>query len=232
MMMGQDIFGVGPDGAEAILLTVQVAVVGVVASLPIGIALALLLARANFRGKMLVDGLVHLPLVLPPVVVGYLLLEAFLPTGPIGAPLREWFGLSVLFHWTGAAIAAAVMGLPLMVWTIRLSIEGLDPRIEHAARSLGGGRWHVFRTITLPMVMPGVAAGTALSFARSLGEFGATITFVSNIPGETRTLPIAIYSLLQMPGTEAEVMRLSIVSIILSLGALLLAEWLAKRRTA
>ncbi|RVT95005.1 molybdate ABC transporter permease subunit [Sphingomonas crocodyli] len=224
--------GIGPDGAEAIWLTVQVAVVGVIASLPIGIALALLLARVEFPGKMLVDGLVHLPLVLPPVVTGYLLLEAFLPHGPIGAPLREWFGLSVLFHWTGAAIAAAVMGLPLMVRTIRLSIEALDPRIEHAARSLGGGRWHVFRTITLPMVTPGIAAGTALAFARSLGEFGATITFVSNIPGETRTLPIAIYSLLQMPGTEAEVMRLSIVSIILSLGALVLAEWLVKRRAA
>jgi molybdate transport system permease protein len=222
--------GLGPDAVVAIGLTVKIAVVGVLASLPLGLALGLLLARGRFRGKALLDGIIHLPLVLPPVVTGYLLLEAFLPTGPLGAPLHRWFGLSVLFHWTGAAIAAAVMGLPLMVRTIRLSIEGLDPRIELAARTLGGTRLHVLRTITLPMVLPGVAAGTALAFARSLGEFGATITFVSNIPGETRTLPIAIYSLLQVPGTEDEVMRLSIVSILLSLGALLLSEWLVRRR--
>jgi molybdate transport system permease protein len=229
-MTGIDWSVLGEEGSVAILLTLKVAIVGVAASLPIGIGLGLLLARGRFRGKALLDGIIHLPLVLPPVVTGYLLLEAFLPTGPLGEPLKDWFGLSVLFHWTGAAIAAAVMGLPLLVRTVRLSIEALDPRIELAARTLGASRWHVFRTVTLPMVLPGVAAGTALAFARSLGEFGATITFVSNIPGETRTLPIAIYSLLQVPGTEKAVMILSIVSIILSLGALLLAEWLVRRR--
>jgi molybdate transport system permease protein len=205
-------------------------VVGVLASVPVGIGLAYLLARGRFRGKALLDGIVHLPLVLPPVVTGYLLLEAFMPHGPLGSILMDWFGVSVLFRWTGAAIAAAIMGLPLMVRTIRLSIESLDPRLEIAARSLGGSRWHVFRTITLPLVFSGISAGTVLAFARCLGEFGATITFVSNIPGETQTLPIAIYSLLQIPGAEDRVMHLSIFAILLSLGALYLSEWFAGRR--
>lgn len=224
--------GFDPDSIGAILLTLKVAIVGVAASLPIGIALAYVLARGDFRGKALLDGAVNLPLVLPPVVTGYMLLLAFMPTGPIGAILHDWFGVSVLFRWTGAAIAAAVMGLPLMVRTIRLSIEALDPRLEIAARSLGGSRLYVFRTITLPLIVPGISAGIVLSFARCLGEFGATITFVSNIPGETQTLPIAIYSMLQVPGGESRVMQLSIVAIILSLGALFLAEWLHRRRAA
>lgn len=227
-ILGQ--LGYDQDSVTAILLTLRVALVGVAASLPVGIALAYALARGRFRGKALLDGAVNLPLVLPPVVTGYLLLLAFMPHGPIGSILQDWFGVTVMFRWTGAAIAAAVMGLPLMVRTIRLSIESLDPRLEIAARSLGGSRFHVFRTITLPLVLPGISAGMVLSFARCLGEFGATITFVSNIPGETQTLPIAIYSMLQVPGGEGRVMMLSIVAIILSLGALFLAEWLDRRR--
>ncbi len=222
--------GFDQDSVTAILLTLKVALVGVAASVPVGLGLAYLLARGRFRGKALLDGLINLPLVLPPVVTGYLLLEAFMPHGPIGGILHDWFGVTVLFRWTGAAIAAALMGLPLMVRTIRLSIEALDPRLEIAARTLGGSRWHVFRTITLPLVFSGISAGTVLAFARSLGEFGATITFVSNIPGETQTLSIAIYSLLQVPGSEDRVMQLSIVAIVLSLGALYAAEWFNRRR--
>ncbi|MDB5687097.1 MAG: molybdate transporter permease [Rhizorhabdus sp.] len=222
--------GFTDEGVTAILLTLKVALVGVIASLPLGIGLAYLLARGNFWGKSLLDGLIHLPLVLPPVVTGYLLLLAFMPTGPLGAILQDWFGVSILFRWTGAAVAAAIMGLPLMVRTIRLSIEALDPRLEIAARSLGGSRWYVFRTITLPLVFSGISAGAVLAFARSLGEFGATITFVSNIPGETQTLPIAIYSLLQVPGAENRVMHLSIFAILLSLAALFLSEWFTRRR--
>ena len=227
-MFGQ--LGFDQDSMTAIGLTLKVALVGVAASLPIGIALAHILARGRFPGKSLLDGAVNLPLVLPPVVTGYLLLLAFMPSGPIGSILHDWFDVTVLFRWTGAAIAAAVMGLPLMVRTIRLSIESLDPRLEIAARSLGGSRLHVFRTITLPLVFPGISAGVVLSFARCLGEFGATITFVSNIPGETQTLPIAIYAMLQVPGSDGRVMALSLVAIGLSLGALFLAEWLNRRQ--
>ena len=174
----------------------------------------------------------HLPLVLPPVVTGWLLLIAFGPFGPVGRWLESWFGVSLMFRWTGAALAAAIMALPLMVRAMRLSIEGIDRRLEGAARTLGAGRWHSFWTISLPLALPGVLAALVLGFARSIGEFGATITFVSNIPGETRTLPLAIYSALQVPDGEAMVTRLALLSVALSLGALVLSEWLVRRTHA
>ena len=198
-------------------------------TLPIAFGLAWLLARGRFPGKVLLDGVVHLPLVVPPVVTGWALLLLFGPAGPIGAWLAQWFGVSVLFRWTGAAIAAGVMALPLVVRAIRLSIESVDRKLEQAARTLGAGRWRVFATITLPLCAPGVLAGLVLGFARSIGEFGATITFVSNVPGETATLPLAIYSALQRPGGEAMVWRLAGVSVGLSLIALIASEWLARR---
>ncbi|MWC45202.1 molybdate ABC transporter permease subunit [Sphingomonas carotinifaciens] len=200
-----------------------------VAMLPVAFALAWVLARGRFPGKVLLDGIVHLPLVVPPVVTGWALLLAFGPNGPLGMWLENWFGVSVLFRWTGAAIAAAVMALPLTVRAIRLSLEGVDRRLEQAARTLGAGRWRTFRTITLPLCLPGVLAGAVLGFARSIGEFGATITFVSNVPGETATLPLAIYSALQRPGGETIVWRLAGVSVALSLIALVASEMLARR---
>jgi molybdate transport system permease protein len=213
----------------AVGLSLRVGFWSVAASLPLGIGLAYLLARAEFPGKRLLDGLVHLPLVLPPVVTGYVLLLAFGRHGFIGQLLQQAFGVSVMFRWTGAAIAAALMGLPLMVRAIRLSIEAIDPRLEMAARSLGGSAWHVFFTVTLPLALPGLIAGAILSFARSLGEFGATITFVSNIPGETQTLPLAIYSLLQRPDADAAVFRLSVIAVILAFATLLAADWVTRR---
>ena len=198
-------------------------------ALPIAFALAMLLARGRFPGKVIVDAAIHLPLVLPPVVTGWLLLMAFAPAGPIGAWLQAWFGVSVLFRWTGAAIAAGVMALPLMVRAIRLSIEAVDRRLEQAARTLGAGRWRTFRSVTLPLSLPGVLAAAVLGFARSIGEFGATITFVSNVPGETQTLPLAIYAALQVPGSDAIVWRLAGVSVALSLAALVISELLARR---
>jgi molybdate transport system permease protein len=183
----------------------------------------------RFPGRVLLDALVHLPLVVPPVVTGWLLLLAFAPAGPIGAWLESWFGVSVLFRWTGAAVAAGVMALPLMVRAIRLSIEGVDRRLEQAARTLGAGRWRTFATVTLPLSLPGVIAGVVLGFARALGEFGATITFVSNVPGETQTLPLAIYAALQTPGGEALVLRLAGISVLLSLAALIASELIARR---
>ncbi|MFA5963236.1 MAG: molybdate ABC transporter permease subunit [Sphingomonas sp.] len=210
-------------------LSLKVGLVATLATLPIAFALAWLLARARFPGKLLVDALVHLPLVVPPVVTGWVLLLAFAPAGPIGAWLQGWFGVSVLFRWSGAAIAAGVMALPLMVRAMRLSIEAVDRRLEGAARTLGAGRWRVFATISLPLSLPGVLAGAVLGFARGLGEFGATITFVSNVPGETRTLPLAIYSALQTPGGDAMVWRLSAISVALSLAALVGSELLARR---
>lgn len=220
-----------PDGAEwaIVLLSLKIGGVAMLAALPVAYGLAWTLARGRFPGKVLLDGIVHLPLVLPPVVTGWLLLLAFAPAGPIGGRLEMWFGVSVLFRWTGAAIAAAVMALPLMVRAIRLSIEGVDRRLESAARTLGAGRVRVFWTVTAPLSLPGVLAGMVLGFARALGEFGATITFVSNVPGETATLPIAIYSALQVPGGEASVVRLAALSVALSLIALILSEWLARR---
>jgi molybdate transport system permease protein len=218
-----------PEEWGIVALSLKVGGVAVLASLPLAFALAWLLARKRFPGKVLLDALVHLPLVVPPVVTGWLLLLAFAPVGPIGGWLESWFGVSVLFRWTGAAVAAGVMALPLMVRAIRLSIEGVDRRLEQAARTLGASRWRTFRTVTLPLSLPGVIAGVVLGFARALGEFGATITFVSNVPGETQTLPLAIYAALQTPGGEALVLRLAGVSVLLSLAALILSEVIARR---
>jgi len=212
-----------------VALSLKVGGVAMAATLPIAFALAWLLARVRFPGKVVVDAAIHLPLVVPPVVTGWLLLLAFGPNGPIGAWLQEWFGVTVLFRWTGAAIAAGVMALPLMVRAMRISIEAVDRRLENAARTLGAGPWRVFWTLTLPLSIPGVLAGAVLGFARSIGEFGATITFVSNVPGETQTLPLAIYSALQQPGADALVWRLSCVSVGLSLFALIASELLTRR---
>jgi molybdate transport system permease protein len=210
-------------------LSLKVGLVATLATLPVAFALAYLLARGRFPGKLLVDAIIHLPLVVPPVVTGWVLLLAFAPAGPIGSWLQGWFGASVLFRWSGAAIAAGVMALPLMVRAMRLSIEAVDRRLEGAARTLGAKRWRVFATITLPLSLPGILAGAVLGFARGLGEFGATITFVSNVPGETRTLPLAIYAALQTPGGDALVWRLSAISVALSLAALVGSELLARR---
>jgi molybdate transport system permease protein len=218
-----------PDEWQVVRLSLKVAFAAVVLTLPLAFALAYLLARGRFPGRVLLDALVHLPLVLPPVVTGWLLLLAFGRAGPAGAWLERAFGLTLMFRWTGAALAAAVMALPLMVRAMRLSIEAVDRRLEGAARTLGAGRTRTFLTITLPLSLPGILAGLVLGFARSLGEFGATISFVSNIPGETRTLPIAIYSALQLPGGEAQVLRLATISVILSLAALVASEWLVRR---
>ncbi|PZU10705.1 molybdate ABC transporter permease subunit [Sphingomonas sp.] len=212
-----------------VLLSLKVAIVAVLLVLPFAFGLAWLLARRRFPGRIVVDALVHLPLVLPPVVTGWILLLLFGRMGPIGGWLDRWFGVTVMFRWTGAVIAAAVMALPLMVRAIRLSIEAVDVRLEEAARTLGASRARVFRTISLPLALPGILAALVLGFARSLGEFGATISFVSNIPGETSTLPIAIYAAMQVPGGEARVVRLAIISVILSLGALIASEWMIRR---
>ena len=217
------------DELTVVLLSLKVGGVAMIVTLPIAFALAWLLARVRFPGRVLVDALVHLPLVVPPVVTGWALLLAFGPAGPLGAPLERVLGVSVLFRWTGAAIAAGVMALPLMVRAMRLSIEAVDARLENAARTLGAGRWRVFWTLTLPLSVPGILAGAVLGFARSIGEFGATITFVSNVPGETRTLPLAIYSVLQQPDGDAAALRLSAISVALSLGALVASELLARR---
>ena len=217
-----------PVELVAIKLSLRVATVATLASLPFGIAVAMLLARGRFAGRTLLDGLVHLPLVLPPVVTGYLLLIGFGRRGPIGAFLEQAFGIVFAFRWTGAALASAIMGFPLLVRALRLSIEAVDRRLEDTAASLGAGRTIVFLTITLPLILPGLLAGAVLAFAKALGEFGATITFVSNIPGETQTIPTAIYTALQVPGGEPAAIRLSIVAIIISLAALLLSEILAR----
>lgn len=218
-----------PEEWEIVRLSLKVGAVAVAACLPFAFALAWSLARGRFPGKVLLDALIHLPLVLPPVVTGWLLLLAFGPEGPAGAWLERSLGITFMFRWTGAALAAAVMALPLMVRAMRLSIEAVDQRFEAAAMTLGASRWRVFRTITVPLALPGVIAGVVLGFARSLGEFGATITFVSNIPGETQTLPLAIYSALQIPGGESAVARLAFVSVGLSLAALMFSEVLARR---
>ncbi len=218
-----------PLEAEALALSLRVASWSVLCSLPLGILVAYLLARREFWGKTLIDGLVHLPMVVPPVVVGYLLLVLLGRQGPLGAWLHDWFGITVIFTWKGAAIAAAVMAFPLMVRAIRLSLEAVDDRLEAAARTLGAGRVRVFLTVTLPLTAPGILTGAVLAFARSLGEFGATITFVSNIPGETRTLPIALYTATQIPGGEAAAVRLAAISIALALAALVASEVLARQ---
>ena len=198
-------------------------------ALPFGIAVAWLLARKNFWGKALLDGLVHMPLVLPPVVTGYLLLISFGRRGPIGAFLADHFGIVFSFRWTGAALSCGVMGFPLLVRPIRLAIEAIDRKLEDAAATLGADRLWIFLTVTLPLAMPGLIAGMVLCFAKALGEFGATITFVSNIPGETQTISAAIYTLTQVPGGDAAAGRLVLVAIAISLAALVVAEWLARR---
>ncbi len=213
---------------QALLLSLKISSVAVLWSLPPGIFLAWLLARGRFPGKALLDSLIHLPLVLPPVVIGYLLLVGLGRQGVLGRWLYESFGLSFSFSWRGAALAAAVVAFPLLVRAIRLSLEAVDRRLEEAAHTLGAGRLRVFATITLPLTLPGILAGTVLAFARCLGEFGATITFVSNIPGETRTLPLAMFSFIETPGAEAEAARLCVIAIIISLAALLFSEWLAR----
>jgi len=218
-----------PEEIDIILLSLKVSAVAIACALPIAFALAWVLARTRLPGLVLIDALVHVPLVLPPVVTGWLLLIAFGPAGPAGRLLHDLFGMTLMFRWTGAALAAGVMSLPLMVRAIRLSLEGVDRRLEQAARTLGAGPWRTFATITLPLCAPGVLAAVVLGLARSLGEFGATITFVSNIPGETQTLPLAIYLSIQSPGGDAAVWRMASVSIALSLGALVVSELIARK---
>ena len=218
-----------PLEVEALRLSLRVGLVSVAASLPFGIAVTWLLARRQFPGKILVDGLVHLPLVLPPVVVGYGLLVLFGRNGPIGGWLYDVFGVTVAFNWKGAALASAAMAFPLMVRAMRLSLELVDRRLEAAARTLGAGRARVFLTITVPLMAPGILTGAILGFARSISEFGATITFVSNIPGETRTLPLALYALTQVPGGDAAAWRLAVLSVLLAMAALVASELLARR---
>jgi molybdate transport system permease protein len=218
-----------PDEWTAVALSLRVSLVATLASLPFGVLVALALARGRFPGRTLLDGLVHLPLVLPPVVTGYVLLLLFGRKGAIGAFLDQSFGIVFAFRWTGAALAAAVMGFPLMVRAIRLAIEAVDPGLERAAGTLGAGPVMVFLTVTLPLAAPGVLAGAVLGFAKALGEFGATITFVSSIPGETRTIPAAIYAFTQVPGGDAGALRLSLVAAAIALGALVISELLARR---
>ena len=217
-----------PEEWRAVALSLKVAFWATLISLPLGLATAFALARGRFYGRQLLNGLVHLPLIMPPVVTGYLLLITFGRRAPVGSFLEETFGIVFAFRWTGAALAAAVMAFPLMVRTIRLSIEAVDPKLEQAASTLGAARLWVFATVTLPLILPGVIAGSIIAFAKAMGEFGATITFVSNIPGETQTLPTAIYSELQVPGGEAQAARLVIVAIIIALTALLASEWLGR----
>ncbi len=218
-----------PDEWQAVALSLRVSLWATVLSLPLGILAAVALARWSFPGKALLNGLVHLPLILPPVVTGYLLLLTFGRTGPVGGLLHDWFGVTLAFRWTGAALAAAVMAFPLMVRAIRLAVEAVDPKLEEAAATLGASRPVVFLTVTLPLILPGVIAGAVLAFAKAMGEFGATITFVANIPGQTQTLPSAIYAFLQVPGGDASAFRLVLISIALAMGALVLSEWLARR---
>lgn len=224
-----DWLSLGPEEIDAIRLSIRVSVVSMLASLVPGVLVAFLLARGRFFGKSILNGVVHLPLVMPPVVTGYLLLVGFGRRGPIGAFLAEHFGIVLSFRWTGAALACAVMSFPLLVRAVRLSIESVDRRLEEAAGTLGAPPAFVFATVTLPLISPGIIAGMILCFAKSMGEFGATITFVSNIPGETQTLPSLIYSLTQVPGGETGALRLTIVSIAISMAALLASEVLARR---
>jgi molybdate transport system permease protein len=223
------VFDLTPDEWIAIRLSLWIALVATVAALPFGIAIAWLLARKNFWGKTLLDAIVHLPLVLPPVVTGYLLLITFGRRGPVGAFLAEHLGLVFSFRWTGAALACGVMAFPLLVRAIRLSLEAIDRRLEDAAATLGASPFRKFLTVTLPLALPGIIAGMVLCFAKALGEFGATITFVSNIPGETQTLSAAIYTLTQVPGGDAAAFRLVVVAIVISLAALVASEWFARR---
>lgn len=217
---------------EILGLSAKVALWSVAWSLPFALAAAYLLARTTFPGRSVFDAVVHLPLVLPPVVIGYFLLLLLGRRGPVGSFLEQYLGIVFSFRWTGAAVACAVMGFPLMVRAIRLSLEAVDEKLEAAARTLGASRLRVLATITLPLALPGVITGALLSFARSLGEFGATITFVSNIPGETRTLPLAIYTYTQVPDGDSYAMRLSLIAVAVSLAALIMSEVMARRATA
>lgn len=213
----------------ALQLSLKVALYSVVWLLPLGLLLAWILARKQFWGRSTLDSLVHLPLVLPPVVIGYLLLMSMGKQGVIGQWLDKWFGISFSFSWRGAVLACVVVALPLMVRAIRLSLESVDPKLEQAARTLGASPFKVFVTITLPLTLPGIITGTMLSFARSLGEFGATISFVSNIPGETQTLPLAMYNFLETPGAEMEAARLCMISIAIALASLSVSEWISRK---
>ena len=218
-----------PSEWQAVALSVQVSFWATVVSLPFGIWVAWLLARREFPGKQVLNGLVHLPLILPPVVTGYLLLITFGRRGYVGQFLDQWFGIVLAFRWTGAVLAAAVMAFPLMVRAIRLAFEAVDPKLEQAAGTLGASPIWVFLTVTLPLILPGVLAGAVLAFAKAMGEFGATITFVSNIPGQTQTLPSAIYAFLQVPGGDGQAFRLVLVAIAVAMGALIASEWIARR---
>lgn len=217
-----------PEAWQAVRLSLRVSLWAVAASLPLGILIAYALARWRFPGHGLLNGLVHLPLVLPPVVTGYLLLLTFGRRGTVGQFLDQWFGIVFAFRWTGAALAAAIMAFPLMVRAIRLAIEAVDPKLEQAASTLGASRTWVFLTVTLPLILPGIIAGAILAFAKAIGEFGATITFVSNIPGQTQTLPSAIYAFLQVPGGEGPAARLVVIAIIIAMSALFLSEWVSR----
>ncbi|MDE4134835.1 molybdate ABC transporter permease subunit [Phaeobacter sp. QD34_3] len=220
--------GLGPEEWQAVALSLRVSFWATLIALPLALLIAFALARWAFPGKQLLNGLVHLPLILPPVVTGYLLLLTFGTQGPVGGLLQD-FGIVLAFRWTGAALAAAIMGFPLMVRAIRLSIEAVDPKLEQAAATLGASRLWVFLTVTLPLILPGLIAGAILAFAKAMGEFGATITFVSNIPGQTQTLPSAIYAFLQTPGGEGPATRLVLISIAIAMAALLLSELLARK---
>ncbi|MEP6020086.1 MAG: molybdate ABC transporter permease subunit [Paracoccaceae bacterium] len=222
-------WGLDATGWDAVQLSLKVALVATLATLPVALWLAWLLARRSFFGKSALNALVHLPLVLPPVVTGYALLVLFGRSGPLGQFFDAVFGLEFAFRWTGAALAAAVMALPLMVRAIRLAIEAVDPKLEAAAATLGAPRVSVFTSITLPLILPGILAGVVMGFAKALGEFGATITFVASIPGETQTIPSAIYSLLQVPGQESAAARLVLSAAVLAIAAVFLSEWLARR---
>jgi molybdate transport system permease protein len=226
------VFDLSPQDWTAVALSLRVAAVSTVVALPFGIAIALLLARGSFWGKSLLDAVVHMPLVLPPVVTGYLLLITFGRKAPLGAFLADHFGIVFSFRWTGAALACGIMAFPLMVRAIRLSVEAIDRRLEDAAATLGANSSWTFITVTLPLALPGIIAGMMLAFARALGEFGATITFVSNIPGETQTISAAIYTLIQVPGGDADALKLVVISLVICFAALLASEWLARRAMA
>jgi len=226
------VFDLSSQDWTAVALSLRVAAISTLVALPFGIAIAVLLARGSFWGKSLLDAIVHMPLVLPPVVTGYLLLISFGRKAPLGAFLADHFGIVFSFRWTGAALACGIMAFPLMVRAIRLSVEAIDRRLEDAAATLGANSVWTFITVTLPLALPGIIAGMMLAFARALGEFGATITFVSNIPGETQTISAAIYTLLQVPGGDADALKLVVISLVICFAALLASEWLARRATA
>ena len=218
-----------PEEWMAVRLSLRVSFWATLVSFPFGVAVAFILARGRFWGHAVLNGIVHLPLILPPVVTGYVLLLLFGRRGPIGAFLEENFGIVFAFRWTGAALACGIMGFPLLVRAVRLSVEAVDRRLEDAAGTLGAHPAWVFLTVTLPLILPGIIAGVILTFAKAMGEFGATITFVSNIPGQTQTLPSAIYTFTQIPGGDAGAMRLTLISVVVSMGALILSEMLARR---